>query len=175
MEAATAPQIETVRFVSRHRNYRSVLLSPIDHPHPITGAKVVTQRGFTAEFARQPFKRDAEQDVTDGSFQWPPPPNDPEAPYVNEDGHYVDPISNEVVDVVTRLREHEDFELRYTELGPTPEEVQEAQRAVLGEILKATRGGNADRLAEIYEAEEQGQKRDPILSAALEAMKAIEE
>lgn len=158
MEAATAQKM--VRFISKGRNYRATLLAPVDHPHPITGQRIVDQEGFTAEFARQPFL--PEQHDTDGSFQWP------------EGELYVDPISGAEVDVVARLRAHEHLNQFFVELGPTPEELSEAQRAVLGEIAKATREGNADRLAEIYDAEERGNRREPILSAALEAMKAIE-
>lgn len=173
-----AVTVDTAKFASTGRNYRAILLAPADHPHHITGERVPDQRGFTAEFSRHPFEPLA--DGSDGTFQWPPLPTDPEAAYVGEPGDsgfpvYVDPVSGATVDVVAKLRAHPDFNVRFCELGPDPAELQREQSELLKEITRCAAQADLDRLAEIYDSEENGHKREPVLTAAMEGMRAVEE
>jgi hypothetical protein len=169
---STATQTETARFVSKGRNYRATLLSPVDHAHPVTGNKVEDQRGFTAEFSRHPFEPIS--DDSDGSFEWP---FGTDVGEIGESGYpvYVDPVSHETVDVVKALREHEHFNIRFVELGPDPEILQREQSELLAEISRRAVSRDVDRLAEIYDNEDSGHKREPVLTAAMEALRATEE
>lgn len=170
VEAAT--QTQTARFVSKGRNLRLILLNPLDHPHPITGTKTVDQIGFTVEFSRQPFA--PVQDDSDGSFEWP---YGEDLGAVGESGYpvYVDPVSGAEVDVVKEMREHTFFDVQFVELGPDPEVLIAEQNALLGEIQRAAVGRDAERLAEIYDAEMEGNKRGPVLTASMEALRAVED
>jgi hypothetical protein len=167
---STATQQTTARFVSKGRNYRAILLDPVDHPHPITGGRVEDQRGFTAEFARQPFE--PKQHDSDGSFEWPPESMENVDPETLE---YVDPVSGERVDVVKALREHPHNGQFFVEVGPDPSILIAEQHDLLEEIPRLAMARDLERLAEIYDEEENGHKREPVLAASLSALRAVEE
>lgn len=174
---AAATEQKTAKFASRGRNYQAILLNPVTGYHQVTGDKLDVQHGFVAEFARHPG--DPVPDDSDGTFTWPPEPGS-RYDHLGEPGEsgfpvFVDPITKHEVDVVKRLREHEHFNVQFVELGPSPAELEAAQSEVLKEITRCAVTGDLERLAEIYDDEETGAKRGPVLEQALEAMRAVEE